>query len=116
MAARNDRTLADVERDIETEREQLAGAAETLRDRLGEATDISGKLRANLPAAAAAAFGVGFFLAGGVGAAARLFFRRSPEGETKARLGPFLLIERDSPGNLTVKLPRSFFVLSDRYA
>lgn len=95
MAARDDRTLADVERDIETEREQLAGAAETLRDKLGEAADITGKLRANLPGAAAGAFGVGFFLAGGVGATARLFFRRSREGETIARLGPFLLVDRD---------------------
>jgi len=95
MADNNSRTVADVRRDIETEREQLAGAAETLRESIGEATDIRGKLRANLPAAAVGALGVGFLLAGGVGATARLIFRRGREGETKAALGRFRLVDRD---------------------
>ncbi|MFL5970411.1 MAG: DUF3618 domain-containing protein [Gaiellaceae bacterium] len=95
MAASNSRTVADVRREIETEREQLAGAAESLRESLGEATDIRGKLRANLPAVAAGALGVGFLLAGGVGATARLMFRRGREGETKARVGRFRLVDRD---------------------
>jgi hypothetical protein len=94
MAGSNSRTVADVRREIETEREQLAGAAETLRESLGEATDIRGKLRANLPAAAVGALGVGFLLAGGVGATARLIFRRSREGETKAKVGRFRLVDR----------------------
>ena len=95
MAGSNSRTVADVRREIETEREQLAGAADSLRESIGEATDISGKLRANLPAVAVGALGIGFLLAGGVGATARLIFRRGREGETKAALGRFRLVNRD---------------------
>jgi hypothetical protein len=79
MAGSNNRSLEEVRRDIEAEREQLAGAAETLREEIGEATDITGKLRANLPVVAAGTLGVGFLLAGGVGATARLIFRRGRE-------------------------------------
>jgi hypothetical protein len=95
MAGSNGRSLEEVRRDIESEREQLAGAAETLRDEIGEATDIGAKLRSNLPAVAVGALGVGFLLAGGVGATARLIFRREREGETKAKLGRFRIVERD---------------------
>jgi hypothetical protein len=95
MAGSNSRTVADVQREIETERNQLAGAAESLRESISEATDISGKLRANLPAVAVGALGIGFLLAGGVGATARLVFRRGREGETKATLGRFRLVDRD---------------------
>jgi hypothetical protein len=76
MAGSNNRTLEQVRRDIESEREQLAGAAETLREEIGEATNIGAKLRSNLPAVAVGALGVGFLMAGGVGATARLIFRR----------------------------------------
>jgi hypothetical protein len=79
MAGNNSRTLDEVRRDIESEREQLAGAAETLREEIGEATDIGAKLRANLPAVAIGALGVGFLVAGGMGATARLIFRRGRE-------------------------------------
>jgi hypothetical protein len=95
MDGSNSRTVADLRREIETEREQLADAAETLRESIGEATDIRGKLRANLPAAAVGALGVGFLLAGGVGATARLIFRRGREGETKAKVGRFRLVDRN---------------------
>jgi hypothetical protein len=95
MAGSNSRTLDQVRRDIESERVQLAGAAETLREEIGEATNIGAKLRANLPAVAVGALGVGFLLAGGVGATARLMFRRGREGETKAKLGRFRLVDRD---------------------
>jgi hypothetical protein len=95
MAGSNSRTLADVRRDIESEREQLANAAESLRDSIEEATNVRAKLRANLPAAAIGAIGVGFLLAGGVGATARLIFRRGREGETKAQVGRFRLVNRD---------------------
>lgn len=95
MAANNTRTVADVRRDIENEREQLAGAAESLRESIGDATNVSGKLRANLVPAAIGALGVGFLLAGGVGATARLLFRRGREGETKAQVGRFRLVDRD---------------------
>jgi hypothetical protein len=76
MAGSNNRTLEQVRRDIESEREQLAGAAETLREEIGEATNIGAKLRSNLPAVAVGALSVGFLMAGGVGATARLIFRR----------------------------------------
>jgi hypothetical protein len=95
MAGSNSRSVADVRRDIESEREQLADAAESLRDSLGEATNVGAKLRANLVPAAIGALGVGFLLAGGVGATARLLFRRGREGETKAQVGRFRLVDRD---------------------
>lgn len=95
MAGSNSRTIEQVRAEIESEREHLAGAAEDLRESIGEATNIGGKLRANLPAAAVGALGLGFLLAGGVGATARLIFRRGREGETKAKLGRFRLVGRD---------------------
>jgi hypothetical protein len=76
MAGSNARTVEQIRRDIEAEREQLAGAAETLREEIGEATNIGAKLRSNLPVVAAGALGVGFLLAGGLGATTRLIFRR----------------------------------------
>jgi hypothetical protein len=94
MAGSNARTVEQVRRDIEAEREQLAGAAETLRESIDEATNVSAKIRANLPVVAAGALGLGFLLAGGVGATARLVFRREREGETKAKLGRFRLVDR----------------------
>ena len=92
---RNSRTTEDVRRDLEAERDQLATAADSLRERLGEATNVGAKLRSNLPIAAAGALGAGFFLAGGVGAMARLLFRRGREGQTKAKAGRFRLVKRD---------------------
>ena len=94
MAATNNRTTADVRREIATERDQLADAVEDLRTGLGEATDIGGKLRAHLPVVAAGAVGAGFVVAGGIGATMRLLFRRGREGEEKARFGPFAFIDR----------------------
>jgi hypothetical protein len=91
----NTRTVADVRRDLEAEREQLAGEAESLRGTLSEATDITGKLRANLPAVALGALSVGFLFAGGVGATARLIFRKGREREVRAIVGPFILVERE---------------------
>ena len=73
------RTLETVRREIEAEREQLANAVEELREGLGEATDVAGKLRANLPVVAAGALGAGFFLAGGIGATMRFFARKGRE-------------------------------------
>jgi hypothetical protein len=95
MAGSNSRTVADVQREIESEREELAGAAESLRESFSEATDVRARLRANLPAATIGALGIGFLLAGGVGATARLIFRRGREGETKAQAGRFRLVGRD---------------------
>jgi hypothetical protein len=95
MAPSNGRTAEQVRRDIEAEREQLADAVDDLRAGIGEATDISGMLRSRLPIVAAGALGAGFFLAGGIGATMRLLARRGREGKTKAKLGPFSLVDRD---------------------
>jgi hypothetical protein len=91
----NTRTTEDVRRDLAAEREELASAADSLRESLGEATDITGKMRAKLPAVAVGALAAGFFLAGGVGATMRLVFRRGREGEEKAGIGRFRLVDRD---------------------
>jgi hypothetical protein len=72
-------TEQNLRREIHDEREQLADAVDTLRAELGEATNISGKLRSNLPVVTAGALGLGFVAAGGIGATARLLMRRSGE-------------------------------------
>ena len=95
MAAGNHRTTDEVRRELESERESLAQAVDSLRAEVKEATDVSSKIRANLPVVAAGALGAGFFLAGGIGATMRLAFRRGREGKEKARFGPFSFIERD---------------------
>jgi hypothetical protein len=95
MAGSNSRTFEEVRREIESERDQLAGAADTLREEIGEATNIGAKVRSNLPAVAVGALGVGFLLAVGVGDTARLIIRRGREGETKAKLGRFRFVDRD---------------------
>ncbi len=94
MAATDGRAADRIRQEIESERNELAHAVSELRAGLGEVTDLGGKLRANLPAAAAGALGVGFVLAGGIGATARLLLRRGREGSGKARLGRFTLVER----------------------
>ena len=96
MAARNGRTEQQVRRDIEAERDQLADAVEDLRGGLAEVTDIGARLRAKLPVVAVGALGAGFMLAGGIGATMRLLARRSREGTTKAKFGPFSLVDRDN--------------------
>jgi len=95
MPERNGRTDIEVRRDIEAEREQLAEAVEELRGGLAEITDIGAKLRSNLPLVAAGALGAVFFVAGGVGATMRLLARRGREGTTKAKFGPFSLVDRN---------------------
>jgi hypothetical protein len=94
MAAHNSRTADQVRRDIEAERDQLASAVGELREGLGEATNVTARIRERLPLVAAGALGVGFVLAGGIGATARLLMRRGREGHEKARLGPFSLVDR----------------------
>ncbi len=75
----NGRTPEAVRREIEAERRQLASAVEQLREGLGEATDVAGKLRSRLPVVAAGALGAGFFLAGGIGATMRFLARKGRE-------------------------------------
>ena len=91
MAATNGRTPEQVRRDIEAERERLADAVDDLRTEM----DVNAKLRPKLPLAAAAALGAGFVISGGIGATMRLLMRRGREGRTKARFGPFSLVDRD---------------------
>ena len=95
MAAGNGRTTEEVRRELESERERLAQAVDSLRAEVKDATDVGGKLRANLPVYAAAALGAGFFLAGGIGATTRLLFRRGREGKEKARFGRFSFVDRE---------------------
>lgn len=73
------RTPEQVRKDIAAERDQLASAVEELRGSLGQAADVTGKLKAKLPVVAGAAASVGFVLAGGVGATMRYFARRGRE-------------------------------------
>jgi len=91
MATANGRTPEQVRRDIEAERDRLAGAVDDLRSEM----DVNAKLKPKLPLAAAAALGAGFVLSGGIGATMRLLMRRSREGRTRARFGPFSLVDRD---------------------
>jgi hypothetical protein len=95
MAAHNNRTTAEVRRELESERERLAQAVDSLRAEVKDATNIGAKLRANLPLVAAGALGTGFLIAGGIGATTRLVFRRGREGKEKARVGPFSFVRRD---------------------
>jgi len=64
-------SAGQVRLEIASERQQLADAVESLRTGL----DLRGKV----PLVAAAAAGVGFILAGGIGATMRLLARRSRE-------------------------------------
>lgn len=90
MAAGNTRTLEQIRREIEAERAGLAQAVDSLR----EGMDVTSLLRAKLPVVAVGALGAGFVLAGGIGATVRLVTRRGHEGRTKARFGPFRLVDR----------------------
>ena len=94
MARADSRTPEQVQSEIASEREQLAEAVDTLRDRIRGALDIAGTLRARLPAATAAALGAGFFLAGGIGATMRLLARRGREGETVVERGRLRVVDR----------------------
>ena len=79
LSSSNGRTPEAIRREIASEREALADAVEHLREGLGDATDIAGRLRANLPVVAAGALGAGFFLAGGIGATMRFLARKGRE-------------------------------------
>jgi hypothetical protein len=80
--------------ELSSEREELADAVETLRSELGEATNVRAQLESKLPVFTAGAFGLGFVLAGGIRATARLLIRRGREGDEKVRAGRFLIVRR----------------------
>ena len=90
----NHRTPEQVRHEIESERQQLAGAVDHLRDEIREATNIGAKVRAKLPVVAAGALAAGFVVAGGIGATMRMIGRRR-EGTEKARVGRFSFVRRD---------------------
>jgi hypothetical protein len=92
--ATEDSATAELRRRIESERNALATSVDSLRSEISEATNISAKLRAKLPAAAGGALAAGFVLSGGIGATVRFFFRKGREGETKAKAGRFSLVDR----------------------
>jgi hypothetical protein len=77
-------------RELAQERVALARALDALR----QSTKVDGVLDGRLPMALAGAFVVGFVAAGGIGATARLAFRRGREGRTLVAFGPFALVER----------------------
>ena len=91
MAAKSEEKIRA---ELHEERAALADAVDNLRTELGAAADVSGKLKAKLPLVAVGAFGLGFVKSGGIGATARLFFRRGREGEEKAKAGPFSLVKK----------------------
>ena len=95
MAARSPTPEQQLRRQIEAERDQLAHAVDHLREEIGEATNVSAKLRAKLPALTAAALATGFLAGGGIGATMRLIARRGREGREKARFGRFSFVDRD---------------------
>jgi len=90
--------MAATEQELRDERgegrERLAEAVDELRDEIDAATDVTGKLRAKLPRVAGGAFALAFLKSGGVGATARLLMRRSREGDEKAAVGRYRLIDR----------------------
>jgi hypothetical protein len=65
------RTQAQIQSELEAEREQLADAVEHLRG--------SFELKPKLPTLVAGAASVGFVVSGGIGATMRYFARRSRE-------------------------------------
>ena len=84
---------AKLREELRTERAALADAVADLRGAIGQAADVSGKLRAKLPVAAAGALGLGFVKAGGIGATARLLMRRGREGDVKAKAGRIRIVK-----------------------
>ena len=75
-APTGNRTADQVRADLESEREQLAEAVGHLRESLGNAADIRGKLKGRLPLVAAGAASMGFVYAGGLRATVRYLARR----------------------------------------
>jgi hypothetical protein len=89
------RTPEEIRSELDAERAELAEAVEQLRGELGEAANISGKVKAKLPVVAGAAASVGFVLAGGVGATMRYFARRGRDADEKVRVGRWSIRNRD---------------------
>ncbi len=89
--AANVRDTEAVRSEIASEREQLAEAVNQLR----QSADLARQIESKLPLLLVVAFAVGFVLSGGIGATMRILFRRQREGKQRARIGRFLLLERN---------------------
>lgn len=89
------RTPEQIRSELDSQRAELAEAVEHLRGELGQAADISGKLKSNLPVVAGAVASVGFVLAGGIGATMRYFARRGRESDEALRVGRWSIRSRD---------------------
>jgi hypothetical protein len=81
------RTTEQVRREIEAERQQLAGAVENLRGEIGHVKDVAGKVRERVPLLAGAAATLGFVLAAGIRATKRRVAGRRRARAAKARAG-----------------------------
>jgi shikimate kinase len=88
------RTPEQIRSELDAERAELAEAVEHLRGELGQAADITGRLKSKLPVAAGAAASVGFLLAGGVGATMRYFARRGRDSDEKLHVGRWSIRNR----------------------
>ena len=88
MAERTaDRTVEEVSREIELEREQLASAVARLRR---EVADVRAGVRRQLPRVIAAAIIIG-------GIAAAIKFRRRPKAPQEVyRIGRFAIVDHDA--------------------
>ena len=91
MAGTDTMSQSEVREALRRERQGLVESLDGLRVELGRTAGMRGKVRRALPLAA---LGAGFVASGGIGAAARYAFRRSREGEVKAKAGRFALIRR----------------------
>ena len=81
-------TEQNLRRELGEERDRLTEAVGGLREEIDEAKTLGAKVRSRLPiAATVGALGVGFVKAGGIGAIARLLFRRGRKADQKAATG-----------------------------
>jgi ABC-type phosphate/phosphonate transport system permease subunit len=91
VEARTAENHTELRRELARERQELVRAVEELRH---SRPSVASAVRARLPLTVAAAFVIGFVVAGGIGGTARLAFRRGRERRTLAAFGPFALVER----------------------
>lgn len=88
------RTGTEVRAEIAKERAALVGSTQELEAKLRAATDVTAKLSKNLQVVAAGVLVGGFVLAGGIGATARYFFRRSRERDEVLEAGRWRIYKR----------------------
>lgn len=88
------RTQAQIRVEIAQERAALVGSTQELEAKLRAATDVTAKLSKNLHLLAAGVLVGGFVLAGGIGASARYFFRRSRERDEVLEAGRWRVYKR----------------------